>query len=433
MNGRALPAGSLIVYGAAVNQQDTIAVIGAGVIGAAVAHTLAREGRRVCLLDRAEPGVAGASFGNVGHIAAELVQPLPSLSLLFGFWRELYSRGGPLDLPPRQVLRMLPWIGRFAAATCRRAENTRHLAPLVLPAAADWARWLEEIGRPELLRRHGHYEIGFGPQAQSRARVQARLMARLGVRTRPVSSEQIEPLQRAARAGAAAGLWFEDSAHVTDPLEAVRALAAAAMARTATFRRLEVRALRPIGDDIEVLSEEAPLRVGAAVVCAGMGSQPLLAPFQLHAPLQAVRGYHVELPGQAPFLDAPTVYTGHHVLVTPMTGRLRASSYMEFAPPEAPADPRKPARLRQTLRALGYPFEPEGPYWMGARPVLPDYLPGIGRAAGPARLFYAIGHQHIGLTMAPVTAELIADLVADRRPRHAVAAFDLQRFGARVR
>jgi glycine/D-amino acid oxidase-like deaminating enzyme len=65
--------------------------------------------------------------------------------------------------------------------------------------------------------------------------------------------------------------------------------------------------------------------------------------------------------------------------------------------------------------------------------VLPDYLPGIGRAAGPARLFYAIGHQHIGLTMAPVTAELIADLVADRRPRHAVAAFDLQRFGARMR
>ena len=70
---------------------------------------------------------------------------------------------------------------------------------------------------------------------------------------------------------------------------------------------------------------------------------------------------------------------------------------------------------------------------MGGRPVLPDYLPGIGRAAGPARLFYAIGHQHIGLTMAPITAELIADLVADRRPRQPVAAFDLQRFGSRMR
>ncbi len=433
MSCRALPARSLIVYGATVSQQDTIAVIGAGVIGAAVALALAREGRPVLLLDRAEPGVAGASFGNVGHIAAELVQPLPSPRLLFGFWRELYSRGGALDLPPRQVLRMLPWVGRFAAAAFRRAENTRHLAPLVRPAAADWARWLEEIGRPELLRRHGHFEVGFGPRALHRALTQARLMAQVGVKTRPVSNGELLPLRRAARTETAAGLWFEDSAHVIDPLETVRAFAAAAMARTATFRRLDVRALRPIGDEIEIVSEAEPLRVGAAVVCAGMGSGPLLAPFELRAPLQAVRGYHIELPGQAPFLDAPVVYTDNHVLVTPMAGRLRASSYMEFAAPGAPADPDKAARLRRTVRGLGYACEPEGAFWMGARPVLPDYLPGIGRAAGPARLFYAIGHQHIGLTMAPATAELVADLAADRRPRQTIAPFDLQRFGARVR
>src|SRR5271165_6570802 len=82
-----------------MSEQDTIAVIGAGVIGAAVALALARDGRRVLLLDRAEPGVAGASFGNVGHIAAELVQPLPSPGLLFGFWRELFGFGGALGTP----------------------------------------------------------------------------------------------------------------------------------------------------------------------------------------------------------------------------------------------------------------------------------------------------------------------------------------------
>ncbi|MGC2033358.1 MAG: FAD-dependent oxidoreductase, partial [Steroidobacteraceae bacterium] len=103
--------------------QDTIAVIGAGVIGAAVAFALAREGRAVVLLDRAEPGVAGASFGNVGHIAAELVQPLPSPGLLCSFWRELVCFDGALDLPARQALRMVPWIRRFAAAAFRRAEN----------------------------------------------------------------------------------------------------------------------------------------------------------------------------------------------------------------------------------------------------------------------------------------------------------------------
>src|ERR1700722_2966855 len=141
--------------------QDTIAVIGAGVIGAAVAFALAREGRAVVLLDRAEPGVAGASFGNVGHIAAELVQPLPSVGLLCGFWRELLCFDGALDLPARQG-----------------------------------ARWLAEIGRPELLRRHGHYEIGFGNRAPARMGAQTRAMARLGIDCRPVAAAQLLPLQR---------------------------------------------------------------------------------------------------------------------------------------------------------------------------------------------------------------------------------------------
>jgi D-amino-acid dehydrogenase len=105
---------------------------------------------------------------------------------------------------------------------------------------------------------------------------------------------------------------------------------------------------------------------------------------------------------------------------------------MEFAAADAPPDPRKAARLRQKVRALGHACDAEGPSWMGARPVLPDYLPGIGRAAGPAELFYAIGHQHIGLTLAPITAELVADAVAGRTARHPIAAFDLRRFGAPV-
>jgi glycine/D-amino acid oxidase-like deaminating enzyme len=411
-----------------MSEQDTIAVIGAGVVGTAAACALAREGRKVLLLDRAEPGVAGASFGNAGHIAQESVQPLPSPALLFGFYRELFRFGGTLDLSPRQALRMSPWIGKFAAAAFQRTENTRHLAPLVRPAVHAWARLLDAIGRPELLNRQGHYEIALGKRSQARMQVHARDMASVGVRTRPLPAEQLLPLQRAANATTAAGLWFEDSAHVVDPLEAVRALAAAALKCNSTFRRLDVKALRPRGDKIEILSDEATLVVDSALVCAGVRSAPLLAPFGLRAPLTAVRGYHIEIPGHRAYFDVPVVYMDERVIVTPMTGRLRATSYMEFADADAPADARKPARLRLKLRALGYPCELEGPSWVGARPVLPDYLPGIGRASAPSKLFYAIGHQHIGLTLAPITAELIADIVAQRAPRIPIAAYDLNRF-----
>jgi D-amino-acid dehydrogenase len=411
-----------------MSEQDTIAVIGAGVIGTAAAFALAREGRKVLLLDRAEPGVAGASFGNAGHIAQEMVQPLPSPGLLFGFYRELFRFGGTLDLSPRQALRMSPWIWKFAAAAFRRTENTRHLAPLVRPAVDAWARLLDAIGRPDLMHRRGHYEVALGPRSPARIQAHARDMARVGVKTRPLSAEQLLPLQRAANAAMAAGLWFEDSASVVDPLEAVRAFAAASLQCNSTFRQLDVKALRPRGDKIEILSDEATLVVDSALVCAGVRSAPLLAPFGLRAPLQAVRGYHIEIPGGAVYFDGPVAYLDARLVVTPMSGRVRATSYMEFADADAPADARKPARLRRQVRALGYACELEGPSWLGSRPVLPDYLPGIGRALGPSKLFYAVGHQHIGLTLAPITAELIADIVALRAPRIPIAAYDLQRF-----
>jgi D-hydroxyproline dehydrogenase len=411
-----------------MGQQDTIAVIGAGVIGAAAAFALAREGRQVLLLDRAEPGEAGASFGNAGHIAAEMVQPLPSPKLLFGFYRELFGFGGALDLSPRQALRMAPWIRKFASAAFQRTQNTHHLAPLVRPSVEVWERWVRAIGRPELLKRHGHYEISLGSKSEAHMRTYADEMARIGVKTRPVPAEQLLPLQRGANSTTGAGLWFEDSAYIVDPLEAVRALVAAALKRGATFRKLNVKSLVPRGDKIEVSNDAAPLIVDSALVCGGVRSAALLAPFGLRAPLLAVRGYHIEMPGQASFFDAPVAYVDDRIVVTPMTGRVRATSYMEFRDPDAPADPRKPARLRRRLRALGYACEPEGPSWVGSRPVLPDYLPGIGRAPGPAKLFYAVGHQHIGLTLAPFTAELVADIVAGREPPIPIAAYDLRRF-----
>ncbi len=89
-------------------RQDEVAVIGAGIVGCTVAWALTKAGRKVLLIDRAEPATAGASFGNVGHIATEQLQPLPSPQLLMGFWRELVAFGGVLDIPLHRTATMLP-------------------------------------------------------------------------------------------------------------------------------------------------------------------------------------------------------------------------------------------------------------------------------------------------------------------------------------
>jgi D-amino-acid dehydrogenase len=144
-------------------------------------------------------------------------------------------------------------------------------------------------------------------------------------------------------------------------------------------------------------------------------------------PLEAARGYHVQMPDAAPLVDAPIVYSDLNIVVTPMAGRLRATSFMEFAGTDAPADPRKSAWLCNSLRKLGYTCDEAARSWVGPRPVLPDYLPAIGRCRSLPGLYYAFAHQHIGLTLSAVTAHAVADLVADRS-RPDLDGFDLRRF-----
>jgi glycine/D-amino acid oxidase-like deaminating enzyme len=454
-----------------------VAVIGAGVVGCAVAWALTKAGKRVLLIDRADPATAGASFGNVGHIATEQLQPLPSPQLLLSFWRELVAFGGALDIPLRRAAVMAPWIARFARAAFQQRRHTEYLAPLVRSAADMLESQLSEVGRHDLLRRHGHYALWIGPKAPKRAAAEQARATALGIPTKEAPAEllraaaaqagwtaTVKPASGAAGAPAdpgasaasgasaaagvdaapmaglsassaratypvVAGVWFPDTAHVLDPALVARAFAAASTQAGASILRTSVRHMRPLGHRIEVVTDTDSLSVRTAVVCAGAWSAPLLAPFGVRAPLEAERGYHVELSNHAPLTDAPILYADHSVVVTPMASRLRASSYLEFAGLEAPPDPRKPAQLRAKLRQLGYQCEVEGPSWMGPRPTLPDYLPGIGRALGQHELFYAVGHQHLGLTLAAVTADLIADLVTGRAPRFDIKAFDLRRFG----
>jgi D-amino-acid dehydrogenase len=66
--------------------------------------------------------------------------------------------------------------------------------------------------------------------------------------------------------------------------------------------------------------------------------------------------------------------------------------------------------------------------WSGLRPTLPDSLPVIGPSPHFPNLFFAFGHQHIGLTAGPKTGRLIADLIAKRTPNLDLHPFRVNRF-----
>lgn len=404
-----------------------ITIIGAGLIGSALAWKLASQGHTVRVLDPEPPGFGGASYGNVGHIAAELVEPLPSPKLLLTFWKELVQFGGPLHMPMRHWFGLLPWSLRFAMAAFRRAENTRTLAPLVRTATTDFEQMLAAFGRADLLRQNGHYQIWYGAQAQLAANAEAAQMATLDIPTAPADASWLNAQAQRAGVDAIAGLHFPTCGHVLDPAEVGKACADAAKAHGAVFEPVGATKIERRGAGLVITHNAGQVDTEAAVVAAGVWSKPLLEPFGLKVPLQPAYGYHVELPGEPAQIDAPILYSDQRLLVTPMAGRLRASSFMEFSGLHSKIDPRKFARLDELLARVGYPKSDPTRRWRGPRPILPDYLPGLGQVPDQP-IYYAIGHQHIGLTLAPMTAEVMSGLIDGLPPRVPLGAFDLQRF-----
>ena len=405
-----------------------ILVIGGGVVGLSCGIALARGGHAVTVLEP-DAGRAAASWGNAGHIATEQVAPLASPETLLSAWRRRFAAGGAMDLPLRQAPHWLPFALRFVNAASRDGfeDGCAALRPLLAAALPAWKRLAETIGRPDLLKCDGHL-VAWESMASAARGMAAWAAADTGTaHMLPASEDDLAAIRGVTNVPVAEGARFAGTAQIADPGQLADALEAALLAAGGRILRergvVAVRAGRAL-----VPGQEAD----CVLVCAGARSAPLVAPAGLNAPLIAERGYHIRAdaahwPADMP----PLVFEDRSMIVTRYATQVQAASFVEFGSVDAPPDPRKWARLESHVAALGLPLH--GPFtrWMGARPTLPDYLPAIGRAAEVPNLIYAFGHQHLGLTLAAITAELVAGLVAGDAPPVPLKPFDLARFGGR--
>jgi D-amino-acid dehydrogenase len=225
------------------------------------------------------------------------------------------------------------------------------------------------------------------------------------------------------------GLRFTGTGRVRDLGELLDSLA-----RSFTSGGGEI--LRESVTAVETIHSRATLRLQGGetltpdliVVAAGVGSAELLRPLGHRAPIIAERGYHIEAEtSDWPDLP-PVVFEERSMIVSRFHCGLRAAGFVEFGHADSPPDPRKWQRLRAHAADLQLPLQSPLREWMGARPTLPDYLPAIGRSRRADNLLYAFGHQHLGLTLAAVTGELIGSLALREPPRIELGPFALERF-----
>jgi D-amino-acid dehydrogenase len=364
------------------------------------------------------------------------VEPLASRATIRSMPRRLFWRGGALSLPLRDMRAWLPFGIRLlvAARPAPFAAGCTALTRVLGDAMEAWRRLLDRIGARELLLEDGHF-IVWESEASAREGRALWEAAKTGKATlRDATPEELSRLAKLTAIPIAGAVRFSGSGQIAD-------LGALADALTSAFAeaggtRIEQgieRIDKKDGRAAAVAADGARHEASAIVVTAGAASRALLEPIGHVVPLIAERGYHIQsAETDWPMGTPPVVFEDRSMIVTRFRSGLRAASFVEFGRLGRPGDPRKWARLRSHVAALGMSFRLPGREWMGARPTLPDYLPAIGRSRRAENLFYAFGHQHLGLTLAATTAEAVRALVAGERPPFDTTPFDIDRFGGRA-
>ncbi len=413
-------------------ERPTITVIGAGMVGTCCALHLQDEGFAVTLLDRGGPG-EGASSGNLGGFGVASCPPMAMPGVLRKVPGMLLDAEAPLRVRPGHAPRALPWLLRFAANARRGPVEANAAArqSLLDRAHEGIDPLVAEAGAGRLMSRTG-LTFTFESEAAFRGAAYAfDLRRRNGVRMDLLDGNEARQVQPALSRNVVRAWRVADFSHTLDPLRLVQALAELFRRRGGAFRRTVAHGFEVDGGEgvRAVRTGEGLHPVERVVVAAGVWSRKLAAMLGARVPLEAERGYHAMFHDTDVKMNGGVISVDRHIAVTPMLDGIRAGGIAEFAPPEAPPDPAAARRVRGHATALFPALGRERiTEWMGPRPSHPDSKPVIGRAPRHRNVWFAFGHDHLGLTMGGITGKLVSELVAGKTPSVDLTPFRPDRF-----
>ncbi|MFI5267395.1 MAG: glycine oxidase ThiO [Chloroflexota bacterium] len=362
-----------------------VAVVGAGVIGCAIASELAVRGAKVVLLER-DRVCSGASGAAAGMLA-----------------------------PQTEAQAADPWFELLLAA---RAEHESLACKL-----------RHETGIDVGYRRDGVLRVAVSAGERQELRDRGNWQQRLGLAVEWLEPEDALRLEAGLSPDLAGALWLPHEAQVQSP-RLVQGLALLA-------QRLgvDVREGTPVVGVDMAAGRVGSLRTGAERISAGavVLAAGVWTPFMdgvKRLPVEPVKGQIVSGLQGAGCAPRHIVWGAGAYLVPKAGGELLIGATEEAGYDARPTLGGMAGLVRAGTRLMpaiaGMPLNSA---WAGLRPALPDRLPALGRLREVDGLFVATGHYRNGVLLGPLTGKLMAQLVLGEPLAHDLAPYSPARFG----
>ncbi len=413
-----------------------VVVVGGGLIGFSVAYHLLLEGMRVTLIERNDENSDGCSTGNAGMVVPSHFVPLAAPGVIWKGLRWMFDPESPFSIRPRPSWELITWGLQFyrASSPVRVNRAMPVLRDMALRSRAIFAELADREGFAFELQKKGLLVLCKTRMALEHEAGLAATAGSLGLEAEVLDAEGVRGKDPGVEIDVTGGVYFAQDCHL-DPARFLGDLRREVVRMGGTVLwGSEANNFRQAGARVQAveLKDGKEISGDEFVICGGAWSQGVGKMLGLRLPMQAGKGYSVTHPNPPALPGICSLLNEARVAVTPMNGRLRIGGTMEIVGLDESVNRR---RLAGILKSVGeyYPQLSAADFeglevWKGLRPCSPDGMPFIGRTRHRENVVVATGHSMLGLSLAPVTGEMVAGIIKGDAPKFDTRLLDPDRY-----
>ena len=411
-----------------------VVIIGGGIVGLCSAYYLSEKGYKIAIIDKGN-FEDNCSQGNAGFIVPSHIVPLAAPGMITKGVKWMFNPESPFSISPKINSTFLKWVWEFYKASSQK--NVNEAMPFLLKLNKSSKKLYETIGENEEfifdIKTNGlmmYCNSIKGLIEEKNLALQAGL---LNIKTEILSASDLKKLEPGLALNIAGAVYYPEDASINPSLFCKNLTDLLIKKGVRTLGNEELMGFDYHKNNInQITTRNSKLKAEVFLVTAGSWSSTVLKKVGVELLLQGGKGYSfmVNNPPKVPRI--PCILSEAKVAVSPMDSSVRFGGTMEINGLNLAINKK---RIRGITKAIEnylpqYKMKElvKSKNWVGLRPCSPDGLPYIGKIKPFNNLYVNTGHAMMGVSLAPISGKLCAQLINNEKPSMDLPLLNPNRF-----